>query len=263
MLIPINVDVPMTRLPITNWVLIGVICCTSFLGAANTDVLGVLAGIDYDTDSDALSLEDLQQLSEEELQVFLEQAAADGQLDFGPRPVFDPPWWKLPILAITSTLLHAGLLHLVGNMLFLWTFGNAVNYKFGHLSFVGLFCLAALAGGLTFYCTVPGVALVGASGAIMGIVGAYLVFFPRNDVTMVFWYIVGYETFSLSSWIMILLWFGFDLFYLLAGAQTGVAYVAHVAGFCTGFAIACLLAWRQVLVPTRYEQTLLEVLGIH
>ena len=147
-------------------------------------------------------------------------------------------------------------------MLFLWVFGNAVNYKFGHLGFIGLFFLGALIAGIASYCTVPDKAVIGASGAIMGVVGAYVVFFPRNDVTMGYFLIWTYGTFSLSSWIVVLFWFGFDLFFLLTRAQTGVAYASHVGGFLTGFGIALVLAWRQVVVPTRYEQTLLECLRI-
>jgi membrane associated rhomboid family serine protease len=262
MLIPINVDVPMTRLPITNWVLIGLICCTFFLGAASPGVVEALSGIEYPTGPDPVLVGDLEQLSEEELRVAVEEVVARA-IAFDPEPVFDPPWWKLPILAVTSTLLHGDLLHLVGNMLFLWVFGNAVNYKFGHLGYLALFVLAALVSGIAFYCTMPGAALVGASGAIMGIVGAYLVFFPRNDVTMAYFVWIGvWGTFSLSSWIMVMFWFGFDLLYWTVGAQTGVAYVSHVTGFLVGLAIAWLLAWCQILIPTRYEQTLLDVLGI-
>ncbi len=261
MLFPINVDVPMTRLPIANWILIGLISLTTFLAWAQTDLLLAMAGVHYREDPNALSLDELRQMDEEELQAVLEEATADS-FQFEAELVFDPPWWKLPILAVSSTLVHADPIHLIGNMLFLWVFGNAVNYKFGHAGFIGLFLLGGLIAGIGFYCAVPDMPVIGASGAIMGIVGAYVVFFPRNDVTMGYFFIWAWGTFYLSSWIVIVFWFGFDLFFMGIGAETGVAYASHVAGFLTGFGIALVLAWRQILVPTRYEQTLLECLGI-
>jgi membrane associated rhomboid family serine protease len=262
MLIPVNVDVPMTRLPIANWALIGLICCITFLGWADTDFRDTLAGIEYRLQSAAPTLEDWEQLSDEEIRALLEEAIERGAVLFGPQPVFEPPWWKLPILAVTSSLLHADPFHLIGNMLFLWVFGNAVNYKFGHLVYLGLVLLAAMVSGVAFYWAVPGQPVVGASGAIMAVVGAYLVFFPRNDVTIAYflWFYV-WGSFRASSWIMILFWVAFDLLYLLLGVRTGVAYVSHVAGFLAGFAIAFLFAWWRIFQPTRYEQTLLEVFG--
>jgi membrane associated rhomboid family serine protease len=225
---PINVDVPMTRLPVTNWVLISLICCISILGWANTDFFCALAGIEG--------------------------------FQFGSQPVFNPPLWRLPIHAIGSSFLHGGLIHLIGNMLFLWVFGNAINYKFGHLPFIVLYMAVAILSGLAFYCTVPGSAAVGASGAIMGIVGAYLMFFPRNDVIMAYLvFFIGAGTVRFSSWIMILIWFGFDLLHLVFGEQTEVAYAARVAGFLIGFGVAGFLAWRRILEPTPYEQALIQV----
>ena len=270
MLFPINVDVPMTRLPIANWILIGLISLTSLLGWAQTDLLLAMNGLEYPEDPNAVSIDELQEMDEtelqemdeEELQALVEEAVASQIARFDAEPVFDPPWWKLPILALSSTLVHADPIHLIGNMLFLWVFGNAVNYKFGHLGFVALFLLGGLIAGIAFYCAVPDMPVIGASGAIMGIVGAYAVFFPRNDVTMGYFFIYAWGTFYLSSWIVIAFWFGFDLLFLFASVESGVAYASHVAGFLTGFGIGLVLAWRQVLVPTRYEQTLLEWWGI-
>ena len=267
MLFPINVDVPMTRLPIANWILIGLISLTTFLAWAQTDLLLAMVGVELREAPNAPSLDDLlemddtdlREMDDEDLLELVQEAIAAESSQGMPQPVFDPPWWKLPILAISSALAHAHPMHLIGNMLFLWVFGNAVNYKFGHFGFIGLFLLAALIAGIGFYCLVPDKAVIGASGAIMGIVGAYVVFFPRNDVTMGYFLIWTWGTFYLSSWIVILFWFGLDLFFLLASAQTGVAYASHVTGFLTGFVIALLLAWRGVILPTRYEQTLLEV----
>jgi membrane associated rhomboid family serine protease len=76
-----------------------------------------------------------------------------------------------------------------------------------------------------------------------------------------FVFFIGADTFRLSSWIVILIWFGFDLLHLALGEQTEVAYAAHVAGFLIGFGVASYLAWQRILEPTPYEQTLIEVFG--
>lgn len=203
---PLNVDVAMTRWPIANWVLIGVICCASVLGWLCEPFFLALAGLSRNPVPVPPPLEgpvDLREAAERSIL----RALLEGSL--GP-PVFRPPQWTLPVLAVTSTLLHADVIHLAGNMLFLWVFGNAVNYKFGHVRFLGLYFGAALLSGrVCDWWSMPGTAVVGASGAIMGIVGAYLVFFPRNDVVVFYCFVLfglicpHVDTFRMSSWIMI------------------------------------------------------------
>lgn len=167
-----------------------------------------------------------------------------------------------PVSAVTSSFVHAGVIHLAGNMLFLWLFGNAVNAKFGHAGYALLYLGGALVSGLVGYMGFHGI-VVGASGAIYGVMGAYLVFFPRNDVTVAFVYWLWLaRTFSLSGFWMVLFWVAWDVVCAAAGLATGVAYTNHIAGFSFGFAVAltCLLAgW---LSPTQDEQSLLQALGI-
>ena len=161
----------------------------------------------------------------------------------------------------TSCLLHIGLVHLIGNMLFLWVFGNAVNYKFGQVGYLGLYIACALMGDLAHYVFSSGT-VVGASGAINGVMGAFLVFFPRNDISIfwMIWYRPGIS--QLSSMWMILFWIAWDLFFLIHNAPTQVAHWAHVGGFLTGFIIALVCAFTGLIKPTQDEQTLLDVLGI-
>jgi len=162
--------------------------------------------------------------------------------------------------SIASGFVHAGWLHLAGNMLFLWVFGNAVNYKFGQFAYLGLYLVSALAGGMAHSVFVGGSA-IGASDAINGIMGAFLVYFPRNDVTVfwVLWYRPGISTLS-SGWI-ILFWLAWDVLYIALGAQTGVALWAHVGGFVAGFAIATVCTLSGWVRPTQDEQTLYQVLS--
>ncbi len=168
----------------------------------------------------------------------------------------------LPVLAVSSSLLHAGWLHLAGNMLFLWVFGNAVNYKFGHVGYVVLYLAAALVGGLAHY-ALEGGPVVGASGAINGVMGAFLVYFPRNDVRVFYFFLLRFGTFTISGIGLVLMYLAWDVLYLAVGANVSTALWAHVGGFLAGFgaALLCLLTGR--VMPTQDEQTLLQLLGIH
>jgi membrane associated rhomboid family serine protease len=157
--------------------------------------------------------------------------------------------------------LHGGILHLVGNMIFLWVFGNAVCSKIGSLLYgpvyVGLGVIAGI-GGLIFR-EIPG---LGASGAINAIVGMYLVFFPRNEISCFYWIFWRPGTFSCSSYWMVLYWFVFDILGMAFGGG-GVAYGVHVTGFAAGFGLAVAMLMTKWTVMEKDEESLLEVFGIH
>jgi len=235
MLIPLKLYVPTDRRPWVNCALIAVILVTSLICFNDVGLFIRLAGVDLDLDT----------------------------ADHGPlvSPMVSTEHLPLPVLALTSSLLHVGVLHLLGNMWFLWVFGNAVNYKLGQLGYLGFYLAAAMAGGMAHY-ALAGTPGVGASGAVNGVMGAFLVFFPRNDVTVlwVIWIRPGISTLS-SGWI-ILFWVAWDVLSLALGSQGGVALWAHVGGFAAGFAIAAILAVAGWIRPTPDEETLLEVLGI-
>jgi membrane associated rhomboid family serine protease len=170
----------------------------------------------------------------------------------------------LLLSALTSTLVHGGVLHLLGNMLFLWIFGGAMNYKFGHLGYLGLYVFSAVVAGMAHYALRGGPA-VGASGAINGVMGAFLVFFPTNKVTVLWIPHILLLQFSRPAHItgiwLILFWLAWDVLMILLGGGR-VAYWAHVGGFIAGFAVAMLLAATGWVKPTEGEETLLEVFGV-
>ncbi len=183
------------------------------------------------------------------------------------RREFHPPVWSLPLLAISSVFVEGrtvlrGIITLLGNLLFLYLFGNAVNAKFGHWQFLALFFAAALVSGLTFYLVTSDVPLSGASGAIMGLTGAFLVYYPRNDVTLAHVMSPWYGTFELPSWAVIAAWFAYDLLSLAGGGQAALGFVSHVVGFLLGFGIAWLLAYQQIIRPAPDEETLLDLAGM-
>ena len=140
---------------------------------------------------------------------------------------------------LTSMFLHGGWSHLIGNMLFLWIFGDNIEDATGHLPYLLFYLLcgfaaAALQIALSPNSTIP---LIGASGAISGVMGAYIVLFPRGNVRVLIFF--GFITQVLvPAWVMIGLWFLLQLvsgFSTLGGADTGgVAFWAHVGGFIAG-----------------------------
>lgn len=158
--------------------------------------------------------------------------------------------------------IHAGLFHIFGNMLFLWVFGNAVCSKIGNGKYLPVYIFLGLAAALTFdmFSDSP---MLGASGAVNGIVGMYLIFFPLNDITCLWWFGVFFvRQFSLSSFWMILFWLAFDIFGVVNGGGA-VAYTAHLGGFFAGIIIAVVLLKLQIVQMEDDERSLLQVFGIN
>lgn len=158
-----------------------------------------------------------------------------------------PDRWT-PLQFVTSMFLHAGVAHLVGNMLFLWITGDNVEDRFGHLTYPLFYLSCGIAAGLTHFFTSMGpdraIPCIGASGAVSGIVGAYLVLFPRSRIKMLVWIILPLATFTIPSWAAILAWLavqGLMAWQQLKGTSIQVAVWAHIGGFAWGFACALLL----------------------
>jgi membrane associated rhomboid family serine protease len=153
----------------------------------------------------------------------------------------------------TSMFLHAGWLHVLGNMLFLWIFGDNIEDILGHGKFLLFYLLCGVAAALAQVLFNPfsRVPMVGASGAIAGVMGAYMVKFPRARI--VTWIpIVWFTTFDIPAWAMLIYWFVLQLF---GGVESitasqhsqggGTAFLAHVGGFIAGMILIFLLGARQ------------------
>ena len=140
----------------------------------------------------------------------------------------------LALSVAVSMFLHGGLLHLAGNMWFLWIFGDNVEAAFGHAGYALLYVLAGVAATAGFALLHPDnvVPLVGASGAIAGVLGAYLVLFPGHTV-LALWFL---GVLPVPAVIFLGLWFAGQF----GVADAGVAWEAHVAGFLVGVAVALL-----------------------
>jgi membrane associated rhomboid family serine protease len=142
---------------------------------------------------------------------------------------------------ITMMFLHGGLMHLGGNMLFLWIFGDNIEDKMGHIPYLLFYLAAGVLAGLTQVMAAPGsmVPTLGASGAIAGVMGGYLLLFPKARVDILLIFIVFYRIIAIPAWIMLALWFGLQLFSGIGAdpLSGGVAYWAHAGGFVAGLAL--------------------------
>ncbi|MDP6047789.1 MAG: rhomboid family intramembrane serine protease [Phycisphaerae bacterium] len=165
---------------------------------------------------------------------------------------------RYPLLSLTSSLVHGGYVHLAANMLFLWVFGNAVNYKFGHWRYLVFYALCALVSGMAHY-TFRGGPVIGASGAIFGVMGAFLIYFPRNDLEVLSVFFLRMGTQIISSGWMILFWIAWNLLMLKLdwGGQT--ALWSHIGGFAAGFAMAVICLKTKWIVPDQDEESLFDV----
>jgi len=146
----------------------------------------------------------------------------------------------------TSMFMHAGLAHLLGNLWFLWIFGDNVEDEIGRIKFVFFYLLSGMAGAaahvaLNAQSNIP---MIGASGAISGVLGAYLVLHPSARVKMLF--IIRFI--RIPAWCYLLIWMGLQVFALSQASKTasmGVAYWAHIGGFVAGMFLSIFVTPRQ------------------
>ncbi|MCS7293978.1 MAG: rhomboid family intramembrane serine protease, partial [Dehalococcoidia bacterium] len=162
---------------------------------------------------------------------------------------------------VTSLFIHGGWLHIVGNMLFLWIFGDNVEDRFGHLGYLAFYVLAGVAANVVQAAIDPNslVPVVGASGAIAGVLGAYLVMFPTAIVhVLVPVFIFFVVPIPVPAVVMIGIWFlqnllaGFATLGSAATPDAGVAWFAHIGGFLFGLAFAALFAPSPRRAPPSY-----------
>jgi membrane associated rhomboid family serine protease len=141
-----------------------------------------------------------------------------------------------PTLTIFSSMfLHGGIIHLVSNMLYLWIFGDNIENALGHLRFVLFYLISGFFAAMfhTFADPNATIPMIGASGAIAGILGAYLILFPRANVSTLFIFIIIIRIIKVPAVLVLGFWFLIQL--LNAGSEGGsVAWYAHIGGFITG-----------------------------
>ena len=157
---------------------------------------------------------------------------------------------------ITSMFMHGGIAHIIGNMIFLFVFGDNIEDRYGRIKYILIYigwgALAALAHSAFALSSGQGdIPAVGASGAISGILGAYLVMYPRAKIFTVIMAFFLY-TVRIPVLIYIPFWFVMQVIFTLIGDTSGVAYLAHIGGFVAGAATG--LAWRALPNSMKYKQ---------
>jgi membrane associated rhomboid family serine protease len=154
---------------------------------------------------------------------------------------------------VTCIFLHGGWMHLIGNMWFLWVFGNNIEDALGHFQYLVFYLLCGVAAGLAHVVAnlnspVP---TIGASGAIAGVMGAYLVKFPRARITTLVPVLIFFTTFDLPAAFLLAYWFLIQLFSGVGSVASshitehGVAWFAHVGGFLAGILLILILPTRR------------------
>ncbi len=170
--------------------------------------------------------------------------------------IFFANWGMVPAIAsenqislITHMFLHGGVMHLLGNMLFLWIFGDNMEDEMGHVGFLIFYLAAGVGAAIAQYATEPNspVPMVGASGAIAGVMGGYLLLFPKAKVDILLILIIIFRVFTIPAWIVLGLWFAMQLGLGLStpSDQGGVAYWAHAGGFGIGLLLTVPLWLRR------------------
>ena len=180
---------------------------------------------------------------------------------FVPSRFLADPVGDFPTL-FTSMFMHAGWLHLLGNMLYLWIFGDNVEDRLGHGLFTVFYILCGL--GATFaqlaFSLGSSIPNLGASGAIAGVLGAYLVMFPRGSVNVLLGRVVTRMSalVVIGFWILLQIFNGIGSFTAASQSEGGVAYMAHIGGFVAGVILTYLLGGTRRALPAstsyRYRQ---------
>jgi membrane associated rhomboid family serine protease len=174
-----------------------------------------------------------------------------GHAELAPELVLAPPWVTL----FTSMFLHGGILHLSGNLLFLWVFGNNVEAAMGHGRFLVFYMACGIIAALAHAWSEPlsEVPMVGASGAVSGVLGAYLLLFPRSRVLVLVPLVFLPWTLYLPAAAVLGFWFVVQVVAgILANEDVGgIAWVAHVGGFAAGLLLVVLFRRRGVPLWSR------------
>ena len=185
--------------------------------------------------------------------IFLHEISLDefSRNDFVGRYAMVPAHFSL-VSVVTSMFLHGGWMHIIGNMLFLWAFGKSLEDAMGHGKFLGFYLLCGIAAGIvqylfTSYSRIP---TLGASGAIAGVMGAYLIKFPRAYIHTLVFIVVFVTTADIPAAFFVVFWFVMQLFSGYGAiSQTqvtegGTAWFAHIGGFLAGMLFVTLMGTR-------------------
>lgn len=224
MFLPIGDDNPHTTVPIVNYGIIG-LCVAVFLWQVSLPP----------------------QAGEAAVYTF---GLIPGDLVGTVRPRFErPPAW---LTVFTSMFLHGGWMHLIGNMAYLWIFGDNIEASLGRFRYLVFYLLCGAVAALAQTVAAPGsdIPMIGASGAVSGVLGAYFVLHPRANIRVFVWIIVYISIWNIPAFIVLGVWFGGQLLSSLGvdPGQPGVAFIAHIGGFVAGAILVIFFRKRGVPV---------------
>jgi membrane associated rhomboid family serine protease len=252
--LPIKDDIPTRRFPVLTVAII-VICCAVYflfehglweLGATGNERVVEYGAIPYEISHPGKECAEVSG-----------QIVCEGQAGVSGTAPDQAPWW---VTIFTSMFMHGSLLHLAGNMLFLWIFGNNIEDSMGEFRFVAFYLLGGVIAVAAQVLVDPSAAVptVGASGAIAAVLGGYAMLYPRARVITVVFIIIFFTIIELPAmvvlgfWILMQLFLGAnDLGSQAVGGAGGVAYFAHIGGFVFGLIAIRLFADR---VQEDYER---------
>lgn len=160
------------------------------------------------------------------------------------------------VTILTSMFMHGSWMHLIGNMWFMWVFGNNIEDSMGHLRFIVFFLLCGVLASVAHILSDPSSAVptVGASGAISGVMGAYLILYPKVRVHTLFFFFIYIRVFLLPAWVLLVEWI---VIQVVSGVGTfgakggGVAFWAHIGGFVAGLLLIKLFQRPQLVTAKR------------
>jgi membrane associated rhomboid family serine protease len=238
--LPIKDDIPTRRFPVLTVAIIAICCVVYFvfeqsfltLSEVGNEVVVEYGAIPYEISDPG------KECDERDGQILCETQA-------GALSGNQAPWW---VTLFTSMFLHGSLLHLAGNMLFLWVFGNNIEDSMGRVRFVVFYLVGGLAalGAQILTDTDAPIPTVGASGAIAAVLGAYAILYPHARVITVVFIIIIFTVIELPALLVLGLWFVLQLLPAfsdpIGDGGGGVAYFAHIGGFLFGLATIKLFA---------------------
>ena len=236
-----DADTVGSRRPIVNLSLI-TICCLTFVYEIAISRLAIIGG----GDNLAITVLFLKL-------GFIPSEITNGQEFTTVRNVFFDLSIKTPfhnyLSPVTSLFLHGGLMHLLGNMMFLWVFGDNIENHMGHFKYLGFYLMAGIVATFShwFFNPVSEIPLIGASGAVSGVLGAYLLIFPYNRVKVLVVFLL-ITVIQLRAMWLLGLWFVWQIiqgsFQLGLSDQVSVAFFAHIGGFV--FGVIVIGVWRLI-----------------
>lgn len=191
------------------------------------------------------------QMSNYEENLFIYQYGLVAKKIFVDNPALTLTDRYLPILS--SMFIHGGFLHILGNMYFLFIFGKNMEGKLGHLKYLFIYIMFGFAAALTQIVMFPDsvIPMVGASGAVAGVMGAYLIFYPRAKVKTLVIIIIFITIVDIPAVIFLLLWFGFQFLNGTGGVGGNVAWWAHIGGFIVGLMYAVYFVRKNDYIETK------------